>query len=103
MIEDRFKDGVFGKIFINVETKKMVILNAKKVISTILDTYDSDIARDKKYAQLDSIIEHVDRFEKKRGYLTIGSTKRKGLTVDLDGINLDNLLEQLDVGNHNGM
>ena len=103
MIEDRFRDGVFGKIFINVETKKMVIMNAKKVISTILDTYDSDIARDKKYTQLDSIIEHVDRFIKKRGDFKIGSIRKVGLTVDLDGINLDNLLEQLDVGNHNGM
>ena len=67
----------------------MVILNARKVINIILDVYDSDLAKDKKYLQLDTIVKHVDRFINKRGTLRFKKTRKTGLIVDLKDINLD--------------
>jgi len=89
VIPEHLNNMIFNKISINKKNKKMVILNARKVINIILDVYDSDLAKDKKYLQLDTIVKHVDRFINKRGTLRFKKTRKTGLIVDLKDINLD--------------
>ena len=73
----------------------MIILNAKKVLFHIFDSYDSELARDKKYMQLDRIIDIVPRFLNKRGYLKINNISKRGLIVNLENIDLFNLTNEM--------
>jgi hypothetical protein len=94
-LDDKVKNEVFSKIYLNKKDKKMVILNAKKVLSFIFDSYDSELARDKKYMQLDRIIDIVPRFLNKRGYLKINEISKRGLIVNLENIDLFNLINEM--------